>query len=155
MQLDGESGQALNNYGVFLCKAGEVEEGVDHLVRAVRDPFYATPAAALTNAGVCWEGDGDVEQAELFYRQSLEVDPAFGDALFLMARLLLAKGDAFRARAFLQRYESAAAPLPESLELGIEIERALDNQEGIQQYEDRLKRLFPDAGRRPSSQNSE
>ncbi len=153
--LDGETGRGLNNYGQFLCKSGRLADGVSHLERAVRDPFYDTPAVALTNAGACYEGAGDERAAEGYYRRALEANERYPDALFRMSRLMLARDEAFRARAFLQRFEAVAAPFIESLRLGVQIEAALGNAEGVEQYSDALQRLFPDAAAEVRNEQSD
>jgi type IV pilus assembly protein PilF len=49
--------------GAFLCRLGRFPDAEKYFLRAVEDPFYKTPAAALANAGVCaartrWHGTG-------------------------------------------------------------------------------------------------
>lgn len=145
VRLNGESGQVLNNYGQFLCRTEQYEEGIEHLLRAILDPFYETPAVALTNAGHCAGRLGQNERAEAYYRRALKLDDDYPDALIRLSQLLLNAGDAFRARAFLQRYESVAAPSPDALALGLRIECDLHNQEAVEAYAGRLKKLFPDS----------
>ena len=49
------------------------------------------------------------------------------EALFQLASALYEKGDYFKARAFMQRFESVGQPRPESLMLGRNIELRLGN----------------------------
>ncbi|MDX1569560.1 MAG: type IV pilus biogenesis/stability protein PilW [Xanthomonadales bacterium] len=144
VELDGDTGQMLNNYGAFLCKRDQYEKGIRHLEKAVQDPFYSTPAAAMTNAGHCAERMGQQQRAEAYYRQALDVDATYPDALFRMSRLLFCRQEAFRARAFLQRYESEAPVTIETLRLGTAIETALNNPETAAEYSRELRRLYPD-----------
>ena len=145
VKLKEGSGQLTNNYGQFLCKSGDTAEGLQYLDQAVQDPFYETPWVALTNAGDCEERRNDAAAAEQYYRRALELRESYPDALYRMARLMLAQGEAFKARAFMQRFEAERPPTPESLRLGIEVEKALENPEAIKAYEQQLNRLFPDA----------
>ena len=46
-------GSVLNNYGAYLCRHDRHAEADALFLRALDDPFYRTPGAALANAGVC------------------------------------------------------------------------------------------------------
>ncbi len=49
-----------NNYGTYLCQRGKPDEAIKHFLAALDDPFYSTPSIALTNAGSCALGQGDM-----------------------------------------------------------------------------------------------
>jgi len=112
---------------------------------AVRDPFYDTPEVAWANAGACARRNGDLETADQHLRRAIEIDPQYPDPLYHLADIHYQQGEAFRARAFLQRFESVANPEPGALLLGYRIERQLDNHADAYQYADRLEREFPDS----------
>ena len=114
-------------------------------MKAVNDPFYRTPAVAFANAGSCELQAGNLDKAEGFLRQSLEYDAEFSDALLTMTRVSLLKGENFRARAFLQRYESAGPVSAQSLVLGYRIETGLNNAQNAEKYKDQLIFRFPDS----------
>ena len=73
------------------------------------------------------------------------INPAYSDALYHLARLHLQQGDAFRARAFLQRFEAAGEIDPAALGLGYRIERQLGNTREAARYLQRLEAGFPDS----------
>lgn len=143
--LDPSKGDANNNLGAFLCKTGRSTEAVQYFQKAVADPFYQTPALAWTNAGRCLEGSGDVAGAEEDYRKALALDPQNVDALLQTAALLYKQNDAFRARAFLQRYDALGQPSPDGLKLGHDIELRLGNKDAARNYSRRLQSQFPDS----------
>lgn len=147
VKLAPENGDVLNNYGQFLCKMGEQEKAQSLFADAVTKPYYKTPEVALTNAGACAMKENDLEAAEEFFRRSLRARADNPDALFYMADLKLRQGDAFRARAFLQRHESVSPPSPEALMLGMRIEAALQDAEAEAAYREQLESLFPDQAR--------
>src|SRR5690606_36245143 len=93
-----------NNFGVFLCSRNRAYEAEPYFAEAVQDSRYRTPAAALTNAGRCLMSLKP-EQAERYLRRALQIDPAYREALEVMARLSYEQGDYLRTRAFLQRYD--------------------------------------------------
>ena len=59
--------------------------------------------------------------------------------------LLYQENDAFRARAFLQRFDALGQPTAASLKLGHDIETRMGNPEGAQNYRKRLLSQFPDS----------
>jgi len=145
VEYDPKKGSVNNNLAVFLCKQHRPAEAKAFFDRALADPFYETPDLALTNAGTCQLQSQDYESAEGYFRKALERNPNNADALYQMAHVLYLKNDAFRARAFLQRYEAVGAPSPDSLKLGHDIELRLGNGEGAQDYAKRLREKFPDS----------
>ncbi len=144
-QLKPKSGNENNNYGAFLCKLGRYAEAASHFETAVSDPFYQTPVVALTNAGTCAIKGGKYDEAERDLRAALERGPDNPEALFQMASVLYRKEDFFRARAFIQRYESIGQQSAESLLLGRNIELRLGNASAAVDYTKRLRERFPDS----------
>lgn len=144
-RLAPEDGGTQNIYGTFLCRHGRFAEADRHFQIATRDPFYDTPEVAWTNAGACARRAGEPEKAERYLRNALSISPNYPEALYHMADLSYQQGDAFRARAFLQRFEAAAADEPGSLILGYRVETALSSPGEANRYANRLQQLFPDS----------
>lgn len=144
VELKPDGGAVNNNYGSFLCGSGRNAEAQTYFKVAVADPFYRTPAVAYANAGFCAASAGDHEMAERALRSSLELEPRNPDVLFELAKLSLLRGDAMRARAFLQRFESVAGVAPEALALGAEVESRLGDAGAAQRYRERLQQNYPD-----------
>lgn len=145
VELGPKTGSANNNLAVFLCKQNRAAEARPFFDRALADPFYETPDLALSNAGTCLMKSRDYDAAQGYFRKALERNPANPDALYQMAQVLYLKNDAFKARAFLQRYEAHGAASPDSLKLGHDIELRLGNGEGAQDYAKRLRDAFPES----------
>src|SRR5690606_30779618 len=110
-QLEPSNPAAANSYAVFLCRQGNWRQAEPYFRRAVENPRYPTPAAALTNAGVCARDAGnDLEAAEQYFRAALSRNPSFPDALYNMMDLSYRAENYLQARAFLQRYMDASQP---------------------------------------------
>ena len=144
-QLMPKSGNENNNYAAFLCKLGKYDEADKYFQVAVADPFYKTPAVALTNAGTCAIKGGNFVAAERDLRSALEYAPNNSEALFQMATVLYRKQDFFKARAFFQRYESVGRQSADALLLGRNIELQLGNGKAASDYTQRLRSQFPDS----------
>ena len=137
--------QILNNYGTFLCDRGDYEAGIDRFLRAAENPLYETPAYAYANAGRCARQAGDAEAARAHLRHALELDPRMATALYDLAQVELDRGHPARARPYVERYHKVASPAPESLWLGIRVERALGNEDAASEYGKLLLRNFRDS----------
>lgn len=144
-EYDPKKGSVNNNLAVFLCKQNRAAEAKPYFDKALADPFYETPDLALSNAGTCEMQSGDYPAAEEYFRKALVRNPNSADALYQMAHVLYLKNDAFRARAFLQRFDALGVPSPDALKLGHDIELRLGNGEGAQDYAKRLRETFPDS----------
>ncbi len=144
-QLSPNDAAMQNNYGGFLCRRGERKAGIEYFERAARDAFYRTPEVAWTNAGVCARGIPDLEAAENYLRRALEINHTYPDALLQMADIKLAAGEAFNARAFMQRYEAVATATAVSLDLGRRIELLAGDTRAAALYERRLRQEFPES----------
>ncbi len=145
LSANPENYGANNNYGRFLCGRGRYAEAFEQFRKIIGNKLYNQPWVALTNAGLCARGAGKRGEAEGYLRQALEVAPDFPPALLEMARLSRESGQLMSARAFLERYFSAAGPNPESLLLGIDIETSLGNPDTAQEYARILRTQFAGA----------
>jgi type IV pilus assembly protein PilF len=138
-------GDVNNNYGVYLCKTGKEDEAIEHFLKAMDDPFYSTPAIALTNAGSCAIRQGKFVEADEYLRSALKIEPDLPDALMNMARLSFEQRNYLSARAFMQRYETSARHVAETLLLAYRIEMASGNSRAANKYKLVLESNFPDS----------
>lgn len=145
VRLAPEDGATLNSYATFLCRQGEYEEADELFRRAIDDPFYDTREVAYSNAGSCAIRSNRYDEAEDYLREALEINSEHPNALYHLARLFVQRDEAFRARAFLQRYEAAAGVDPEALLLGYRIEQRLGNEREAARYFRRLEEEFPES----------
>ena len=136
-------GAVLNNYGAWLCGNGYPAEALVWFDRALADPQYSTPAAALANAGDCALDAGQGARAQRDLRRALELDPVNAVALQSMARLAYSAGRHFEARAFSQRRLAAAPATRSVLQLAIHIEEGLGDKAAASRYQQRLREEFP------------
>ncbi|AWH25129.1 MULTISPECIES: type IV pilus biogenesis/stability protein PilW [Stenotrophomonas] len=146
-ELAPQRGDVLNNYAAWLCQHGQAAESLVWFDRALQAPGYATPAAALANAGGCALDAGQVERAERDLRTSLQHAPQNPVALEAMAQLSFRQGQYMAARAFAERRIAAAPATRSVLQLASDIEARLGDQAASDRYLQRIRQEFPqDAG---------
>src|SRR5690606_25597650 len=85
------------------------------------------------------------EQAERYLRRALQIDPAYREALEVMARLSYEQGDYLRTRAFLQRYDLSSGATAELLYIASRAEAALGDDAAADVFERRLRLEFPES----------
>jgi type IV pilus assembly protein PilF len=144
-RIEPQNAAAANSYAVFLCRHDRWEDAQPYFRRAAENPRYPTPEAALTNAGVCARTSGDLATAETYFRDALQRNPAYPDALFHMTDLAFRKGNFLQARAFAQRSLEATADSPELYWLCYQIENELQSPESAQDCAAQLRENFPES----------
>jgi type IV pilus assembly protein PilF len=145
ISLEPKNPEFKNNYSTYLCQQKKFERGEKMALEAAGDPLYKTPEVAFLNAGNCALGAGDMKRAEDNLRKALASQPRFGEALLQMADLEYRQTEYMSARAFLERYLEVGRTNPETLWLGVRIERGLGNNAQAQHYAQRLKSEYPSA----------
>ena len=145
ISIEPEDPTALNNYGQFLCRQKRYDEGGLLFRKSFENPLYMHPEVALSNAGTCSANKGDLEKAEIYFRQALEQDPYLTAVLLQMADVNLKKRRFRVAESYLGRYEEVGPRTPETLWLGIRIARALENTDKASSYGLLLEKVFPDS----------
>lgn len=145
IDLDAEDSNVHNNYGVFLCSRKKYKQAEKEFLAVLENPVYAGRAQTLENLGTCMRESGDVAKAEAYFRKALAADPRLVKSLFAMADISFAAGNALSARAYLQRFGELAPHNPESLWLGIRVERILGDKNAAGSYGMTLKNKFPEA----------
>jgi type IV pilus assembly protein PilF len=145
LRHDPQNSYVLNAYGTFLCNQSRYDEADKQFNAALANPLYATPAVALTNAGICASRRPDLSGAERYFRRALEHDPKMPAALIRMAQVSFDNNEHLSARAYLQRYQGVARHTAASLWLGIRTERVLGDQNAVASYVLLLKNNFPDS----------
>ncbi len=135
-----------NSYAVYLCGKKDYNEAVRYFVRAANNPLYSTPEAALNNAGVCMRSKPDLEAAERYFRQALQLNERYPDALAELATLQMENGNLLSARAFVQRLLAATKPTTAStLLLAWRVEKALGDERAADNFANRLRDEYPES----------
>lgn len=146
LQLDPRDGDAMHNYGWFLCQQRQYDAAQAQFERALQQPQYREVVRTLLAQGVCQARAGQWAQAERTLSRSYELDPANPVTAYNLSEVLLQRGELERARFYVGRInaqpEQSSA---QSLWLAARIERRLGNVEGLQSFGRQLRDRFPQA----------
>ncbi len=141
--LSPTSGALLNNYGAWLCGSGQAAASLALFDRAVADPAYSTPAAALANAGSCALRAGQMDRARSNLSRALDLDPENPVGLAAMAESEYRAGHYLEARAFSERRLAVAPPSVQVLQLASQIEQKMGDMAASARYVQRIGTEFP------------
>ncbi|MDP5210072.1 type IV pilus biogenesis/stability protein PilW [Microbulbifer sp. 2205BS26-8] len=134
---------ARTNYGVFLYQQARYKEALKQFRYAASDLSYNRRFFALVNYGRTARRLGMVEEAESAYGRALALNADMPGALLEMAELRFEAGDYASAKRYLDRYSESNRQIPQSLWLGIRIEKQFGNRDKERSYALALKNLYP------------
>ncbi|MEW5248245.1 type IV pilus biogenesis/stability protein PilW [Microbulbifer discodermiae] len=143
LRYDSHFSMARTNYGVFLYQQGRFREAREQFQIASEDLTYNRRSYALTNLGRASLSLGDVVAAESAFSRALGLDPDLPQALLELAELRFDSGNYPEAKKFLDRYSAHHRQVPQSLWLGVRIEKIFGNRDKERSYALALKNLYP------------
>jgi len=152
IQLEPNNSESRNNYGSFLCSRNRIDESIPQFLAAVKNPLYATPAIAYTNAGICAFRKKDTASGETYLQRALEVEPLSSVAAYHLANSQFQRKDALSAKKTIQNV-MLAQPGPELLWLAIQIERQLGAKDAEASYALQLRQMYPESEQAKLLQN--
>jgi type IV pilus assembly protein PilF len=134
-----------NNYAVYLCSVGRIDEGVQTFVKAAQNPLYVTPGVAYENAGVCLRSaHRDTEAAQMF-KNALAVQANFPQAAWELADLDYSHGRFAQARQEIDAFLASNQETPDLLLLAVKVTRAEKDPLDAELYARRLQLDFPNS----------
>ncbi|MGY0504497.1 type IV pilus biogenesis/stability protein PilW [Luteimonas sp. e5] len=142
-ELSGGGAAETGNYGAWLCANGDAAGSLEYFDYAQAGLGGQARADALANAGACALRANQPERGERYLRQAIALDAQNPLALETLAGLMLRKGQAMEARAFVERRLAAARPSAEALSIASQVEARLGDNQAAQRYRQRLATEFP------------
>jgi type IV pilus assembly protein PilF len=133
----------LHNHGWLLCQQNRFAEAQRQFAQALSSANYPERAKTLMTQGLCQLRAGQRADAERSLTQAYELDannPVIG---YNLASILVWRGEWPRAQTLMRRLNDSPSASPETLWLGIRVERQLNNDEAAAQLGARLQRSFP------------
>lgn len=145
ISMHPQNSEVHNNYGLFLCQRGRVEEALGHFEQALANPLYATPERALSNGGACTLSQGNLAKAEVYFTRALRHAPNLDTALLGMAEVDFRNQRLLAARGKLRQLANQGDLGAQALWLGVRVERALGDTAAENSYGAQLRRRFPES----------
>lgn len=134
-----------NNYGWFLCSIGKESQSISYFLNALKNPLYETPDRAYANAGTCALKAGDLDGAQRYLLQAVQLsrDGAM-QARYQLARLFYQRGILGEAKIYLSdALRMMEPPTAEALWLGIRLEHKLGDRLVESSYISQLRTRYP------------
>lgn len=145
LRLAPDKPDLINNYGIYLCKNGKVDEGVERFVTVAANKFYPTPEVALTNAGVCLRGAKRLDDAAEKFIGAIRARPNYSEATVQLAGVSIERGDLPLAKKVVDTYLNAFRPNPDVLFAAVGVARASKDKMNEEKYSRALRLDFPDS----------
>jgi type IV pilus assembly protein PilF len=145
LRLAPDSAEVANNYAVFLCRSGKVDQAVKLFDEAARNPLYRSPFAAYTNAAVCLRSNKRGAEAVAYLERAINLRPNFLDAVMELGDLQIEQGHPDLAGNVIDRYMSMGLASPEILVIGLRAAIARGDKPGTDNFARRLRRDFPNS----------
>ncbi|QEL56257.1 type IV pilus biogenesis/stability protein PilW [Chromobacterium paludis] len=147
LQLEPGNSAANNNYGLFLCENGRVQESLPLFQRALADPLYDSPQSAYLNLGRCSLKLGQLDKANAYLLDALRAAPNYPPALTELAELQLGQGNAKLAAFYFDRLRRANPDGLGATELWLGARIARKTGDGALESEcaTELKNRYPDS----------
>lgn len=145
LRLDPEKPDLGNNYAIYLCKNGRVDEGVQRFSAVAANRYYRTPEVALTNAGVCLRGAKRLDEAQEKFVAAIKARPNYSEATVQLASLHLERSQVAEARQVVDTYLNAFRPHPDVLFTAVSVARAANDKLAEEKYSRTLRLEFPES----------
>ncbi len=145
LELAPADSEIRQNWGWYLCSHGRAKESIQEFELAVRNPLYKTPDVALVNAGKCSAEIGDRTRAEEFFKRALSINARNATAAYSLALLAYREARLDDARAMMKLVMLQTNPPPDSLYLGMCIEKKLGDKSTQASYISQLRNRYPES----------
>ncbi|WP_409422452.1 type IV pilus biogenesis/stability protein PilW [Pseudaeromonas sp. ZJS20] len=146
LSLHSADANAMNNYGVFLCKQKRYDDAERQFLKAVKQPDYVDMDDTFENAGYCAKQAGQKEKALQYFDQAVRYNPRKGHSWLAKAGLELDTNQREAAGVSLSRYAQLGLPeTAESLWLRLRLAQELGELAQLHKFGGELVRRFPDS----------
>ncbi len=143
LKYDPELTAARNNYAVYLIKKGRNEEAYTHLKRASNDIEYARRGRLFLTLAQVAMRLGKKDEAIFAWEKSLNINPGMVQSYLELARVYFDNNDLPKAKRYLNKYDDLTGPRAEALWLGVRLEQAFNNKDGVASKALALEKMFP------------
>ena len=150
LRLAPDKPDLANNYAVYLCKNGRVDEGVERFTTVAANRYYQTPEVALTNAGVCLRDAKRLDEAQQKFSGAIRARPNYSEATVQLAGLLVEREQVAEARKVVDTYLNTFRPNPDVLLAAVGVARAAKDRVAEEKFSRTLRLEFPESAQAKS-----
>lgn len=144
LQLAPRDADAMHNYAWFLCQSSRFVESDALFRQALAQPQYRDTVRTLMAQGVCQARAQRWTDAEATLTRAYELDPGNPVSGFHLSDLLFRRGEFERARFYIRRVNLRREfATPQSLWLGVRLERRLGDMTAMRALGQQLQERFP------------
>lgn len=142
--LKEDSADTLNNYGVFLCRQGDVEAAEVQFLKAIAVPSYLLVSESYENLASCYLQNNDFDKAEMYLKKSIYHSPNRTSTLLQMVRLQYAMEDYKEAKRYLGKFERNTQRFTaDSLSIAYKVYWKLGQRRTAGNYGNMLVKMYP------------
>lgn len=146
--LDKQNGDALNNYGAFLCDQGNIEKAKKLFLQAVELDSYIRVAQTYENLGLCLLNADQTEyreQAESYFITALGYDRKMSKSIISLTQIEIDRQNWDKAWQYFKMLESFNKQTPGYLWLAYQLYQHKGMASQAQEYKTKLLTKFPDS----------
>lgn len=143
LKQEPDNPELNNNYGWFLCRAGQQRASIDYFHKAASARMYLTPALPHRNAGMCLMQIKAYDAAEVELKKSIERDASDPITKLQLARLYIALGKPDLAQFYNELLEKSVGESATTIWIRLKIARARGDTQAQGDYAKELRHRFP------------
>lgn len=144
LSIKSDDADTLNNYGVYLCRQGQIEAAEKQLLKAIAVPSYILVAKSYENLSSCFLQKDNFEKAEMYLYKAVMHSPGNSSTLFQMVQLQYAMGEYTEAKTYEQRFEKVTRRFtPQSIALAYKVYWKLGQRRTAKNYGSMLVKMYP------------
>lgn len=145
LELAPKDSSVKNNYGAFLCSKGTIDTAYKLFEQVLQDPLYANKGQVYENKALCAQLVGNIKLAQENYLLAIKFNPNMGRSLLALAQIEFDSGNRDQAYKYFNQFTQVSRHTPQSLWLGILLERGRNNRDRVASFSTLLKGLYPDS----------
>ncbi|MBT0570637.1 type IV pilus biogenesis/stability protein PilW [Curvibacter sp. CHRR-16] len=143
LQLSPKLFAVQHNLGWLYCQQGRYDESFQQFKQLLSETTYFEKPKTLLTLGVCQAKNGGLEEAQKTLQKAFELDSVSPVISYQLASVLYQRQNFSAAQFYLKRINESDFAMPESLWLGVKVERKLGNVTLANVLGERLKNRFP------------
>lgn len=146
IRMDSDNPNYLNGYGAFLCSSlKQYDEATEYFLKAIAQPEYTSVAETYENAGFCSLDAKKYNDSEMYFKKAITFNPKAARPFYGLAKMAFERQDYNLAERYLLKFEAKSKMTPQSLFLGYQVGRRLNDRYSMQSYGEKLTQLFPES----------